>query len=123
MTTIMSGSSLTFSNGSTDTTANRDPILRYQVNIVGNSNTNSAASTQYTDITCDAASPSGLMIMNFDYWTTWGGWSDIYFSRVAMAGADRFKTRPDSRDFLRCYWVNGAYGGPHIVKVHVFYYN
>lgn len=121
----MSGSSITFADGTTDTTASIEPILRYQTNVVGNSSTNSSSSTQYTDITCDAASPSGIMILNYDYWTTWGGWSDIYFSCLGgnQAYADRFKTRTDNRDFLRCYWINGPLGGPHIVKINLFYYS
>lgn len=125
MPTTITGSSITFPDGTVDSSASKDPIMRYSTTVVGNSNSNSGSSGQYIDITCDAASPCPIMIMNYDYWTLWGGWSDVYYSTNTglQSYGDRFKTRGDNRDFIRCYWVNGALGGPHIVKIYLFYYN
>ena len=121
----LSTSSITFPDGSVDLTADKEPILRYQATAVGNSNNNSAASVQYIDITCVSNAPCPIMLLTYDYWVAWPGWTDIYYSTYTglQSYGDRFKTRPDSRDFIRCYWINGPLGGPHIVTAYLFYYD
>lgn len=125
MPTTLTTSSIVFPDGTTDSTSSIEPILRYQASILGNSGSNSASTLQYLDITCDASSPCPIMIINYDYWVSWPGWSDIYFSTYdnCQTYGDRFKTRPDNRDFIRCHWINGPLGGPHIAKISLFYYS
>ena len=121
----LGSTSITFPDGSVDTSSAFEPLLRYQATVIGNSNSNSAASVQYHDITCVANAPAPIMLLNYDYWTTFPGWTDVYYSTYTglQSYGDRFKTRPDNRDFIRCYWINGAMGGPHNILISLFYYN
>ena len=123
MAVTLTGTNITFSNGTTDSTSSSEPIIRYEAYVSGNSNTYSSQTSQYHDITCSADAPCPIMILNYDYWTVWGGWSDIWYSTVnyQQSYADRFKTRPDSRDFIRCQWAQGALGGPHTIRIKLFY--
>jgi hypothetical protein len=121
----LSSSSITFPDGSVDLTADKEPILRYQASVIGNSNNNSAASLQYLDITCVPNAPCPIMLLNYDYWTVWPGYTDVYFSTYnnVQSYGDRYKTSSDNRDFIRCWWINGALGGPHIIYASLWYYD
>jgi hypothetical protein len=69
-----------------------------------------------------------IVIVEFDYWVIWTGWSDVYFRtqlnarRHSVINLNTVPALSSYQEVVRYNILNGALGGPHITTTNFYYF-